>query len=42
MIVNPKKLRAMLLSKRKNTITDDLTISINDADIKPALRNYFR
>ena len=35
MIVNPKKLRAMLLSKRKNTITGDLTISINDADIKP-------
>ena len=34
MIVNPQKLQAMLLSKRKNTITDDLTISINDVDIK--------
>ena len=25
----------MLVSKRKNTIPEDLTISINDVDIKP-------
>ena len=35
MIVNPKKFQAMLVSKRKNTIPEDLTISINDVDIKP-------
>ena len=35
MIVNPKKFQAMLVSKRKNTIPNDLTISINDVDIKP-------
>ena len=35
MIVNSKKLQAMLVLKRKNTIPEDLTININDADIKP-------
>ena len=35
MIVNPKKFQTMLVSKRKNTIPVDLTISINDVDIKP-------
>ena len=30
MIVNPKKFQAMLVSKRKNNIPEDLTISIND------------
>ena len=35
MIVNPKKFQAMLVSKRKNTIPEDLIISINDVDIKP-------
>ena len=35
MIVNTKKFQAMLESKRKNTIPEDLTISINDVDIKP-------
>ena len=34
-IVNPKKFQAMLVSKRKNIIPEDLTISINDVDIKP-------
>ena len=35
MIVNPNKFQAVLVSKRKNTIPEDLTISINDVDIKP-------
>ena len=35
MIVNPKKFQAMLASKRKNTISEDFTISIIDVDIKP-------
>ena len=35
MIVNPKRFQAMLVSKRKNTIPEDLTISIYDVDIKP-------
>ena len=35
MIVNPKKSQAMLTSNRKNTIPEDLTISIIDVDIKP-------
>ena len=35
MIVNPKKFQALLVSKRQNTISEDLTISINDVDIKP-------
>ena len=35
MIVNTKKFQAMLVSKRKNTIPQDLTISIKDVDIKP-------
>ena len=35
MIVNPKKFQTMLVSKRKNTMPEDLTISINDVDIKP-------
>ena len=35
MIVNPKKFQAMLVSKRKNTIPEDLTVCINDVDIKP-------
>ena len=36
MIVNPKKFQTMLVSKRKNTMPVDLTISINDGDIKPS------
>ena len=35
MIVNPKKFQAMLVSKRKSTILEDLTISINDVGIMP-------
>ena len=35
MTVPPKKFQAKLVSKRKNTIPEDLTISINDVDIKP-------
>ena len=35
MIVNPKTFQAILVSKRKNTTLEDLTISINDIDIKP-------
>ena len=35
MILNSKKFQAMLVSKRKNTIPEDLTISINDVDIIP-------
>ena len=35
MIVKPKKFQAMLVSKKKNTMPEDLTISINDVDIKP-------
>ena len=35
MIVNPKEFQAMLVSKRKNTIPEDLTTYINDVDIKP-------
>ena len=35
MIVNPKRFQAMLVLKRKNTIPEDLTISIYDVDIKP-------
>ena len=35
MIVNPKNFQAMIISKRKNTILENLTISINDVDIKP-------
>ena len=34
MIANPKKFRAMLVSKRKNTVREDLTIFIIDLDIK--------
>ena len=34
MIVNPKKFQAMLVSKRKNIIPEDLTICISDIDIK--------
>ena len=34
-IVNPEKFQAMLVSKRKNNIPKDLTISINDMNIKP-------
>ena len=34
-IVNPEKFQAMLVSKRKNTIPEDLTICINDVDMKP-------
>ena len=34
-IVNPNKFQATLVSERKNTIPEDLTISINDVDIKP-------
>ena len=34
-IVNPKKVQAMLVLKRKNTIPEDLTISINNVDIEP-------
>ena len=34
MIVNPKKFQAMLVLKRKNTIPEDLTISINVVYIK--------
>ena len=34
MIVNTKKFQPMLVSKRKNTIPEDLTISINKVDIK--------
>ena len=33
-IVNPEKFQAMLVSKRKNNIPKDLTISINDMNIK--------
>ena len=33
-IVNHKKFQAMLISKRKNNIPEDLTISINDVNIK--------
>ena len=35
MTVNPKKFQAMLVSKRKNTLPEDLTLNINDVDIKP-------
>ena len=35
MTVPPKKFRARLVSKIKNTIPEDLTISISDVDIKP-------
>ena len=35
MIVNPKNFQVMLVSKRKNNIPEDLTISINDVNIKP-------
>ena len=35
MTVPPKKFQARLVSKRKNTIPEDLTISINDVNIKP-------
>ena len=35
MITNPKRFQAMLVSKRKNTITADLTISVNDVDMRP-------
>ena len=35
MIVNPKKFQATLVLRRKNTLPEDLTISINDVDIKP-------
>ena len=35
MIVIPTKFQAILVSKRKNTVLEDLTISINDVDIKP-------
>ena len=35
MRVNPKKILAMLVSKRKNSIPEDFTICINDVDIKP-------
>ena len=35
MIINPKKLLAMLVLKRKNIIPEDLTVTINDVDIKP-------
>ena len=34
MIVNPKQSQAMLLSKRKDTILQYLTICINDVVIK--------
>ena len=36
MIVNPKNFQAMSVSKRKYTIPVDLTISINDVDIRPS------
>ena len=47
MIINPKTFQAMLVTKRKNTIPEDLTISINYLNIKPnnsakPLMNYFR
>ena len=35
MLVNPKKFQTTLVSKRKNTMPEDLTTSINDVDIKP-------
>ena len=35
MITNPKRFQAMLVSKRKNTITADLAISVNDVDMRP-------
>ena len=35
LIVNPKKFQAMLVSKRKYAIPEDLTICIMDVDIKP-------
>ena len=35
MIVKPKKFQVMSVSTRKNTIPEDLTISVNDANIKP-------
>ena len=35
MIVNLKKIQAMLVSKKKKTIPEDLTIYINELDIKP-------
>ena len=34
MIVNPEKVQAMLVSERKNTISEDLTIYVNDVDIR--------
>ena len=34
-IVNPKKFQVMSVSTRKNNIPEDLTISVNDANIKP-------
>ena len=35
MIVNSNKFQDILVSKRKSTIPEDLTICINDVDIKP-------
>ena len=35
MVLKLKKIQAMLVSKRKNTIPEDLIICINDVDIKP-------
>ena len=35
MIVNPNKFQAMLVSKNENTISENLTIYINDVDIRP-------
>ena len=35
MIVNSNKFQDILVSKRKSTIPEDLTVCINDVDIKP-------
>ena len=35
MIVNPNKFQAMLVSENENTISENLTIYINDVDIRP-------
>ena len=35
MIVNSNKFQDILVSKRKSTTPEDLTVCINDVDIKP-------
>ena len=35
MIVNPKKFRAMFISKKKNALSRDLKLQINNTEITP-------